>query len=244
MPARVCIRVSRLFLVLVVLVTSGLAAAGTAAAGGPTSAILVAPGFQHAAAIYQSDPEYQRLETLLAEPAAGVSKAELPTTVPADGSGYVTVSWLIHDVAIWRIDRIFLAKNGDPLIVTQMVDGTAASADGMYPGESGNDTAVKHRSSDPAALQALLDGLGLTAAGHAQAIGVALQAAPTTPVTAAADEPATSPPTAALWILAGLVLGVGVTALAFRTLPALRHRVVAEPDGTGAEPVQMVRLPQ
>jgi len=68
---------------------------------------------------------------------------------------------LIHDVSIWRIDRIFLAADG-PLIVTQTSDDMGVvSADGMYPGETGNGSALWHRPSDPTELQAVLTALGL-----------------------------------------------------------------------------------
>jgi hypothetical protein len=161
----VCARVARLITVLVLVGASCLLAAGTGFAGGPTSALLVAPGYERAAAVYYSDPEYQQLETLLAQPAAATgSAADVPAAAPADGLGYITVTWLVHDVSIWRIDRIFLAQDGDHLIVTQLTDGSNATGIGMYPGQLGDDTAVQHRAADPVALQSLLDKLGLTAA--------------------------------------------------------------------------------
>ena len=63
----VCARVARLITVVVLVGTNALLAAGTGWAGGPTSALLVAPGIERAAAVYYSDPEYRQLETLLAE---------------------------------------------------------------------------------------------------------------------------------------------------------------------------------
>src|SRR6185295_20040617 len=44
-------------------------------------------------------------------------------TDDASGAG-VTLTWLIHDVSAWRVDRVYLAADGGPLISTQMnLDG-------------------------------------------------------------------------------------------------------------------------
>ena len=245
MSAPVFARVVRLIMVTVPLGASLLLSAGTGWAGGPTSALLVAPGVERAAAVYYSDPEYQQLETLLAEPAV----SDAPVELPADGSGYITVTWLIHDVSIWRIDRIYLAANGEHLIATQLMDGTNGNGAGMYPGELGDDTAIKHRAGDPAGLQSLMDKLGLTGSAQAGSADVALQEASgpidAAPIDAAAASAVPTNPaaTAPWWILAGLALGIGVTAAAVRYLPAIRRRLIAEPAGADDEPVRMTRLP-
>ena len=266
----VCARVARLITVLVLVGASCLLAAGTGIAGGPTSALLVAPGYERAAAVYYSDPEYQQLETLLAQPAAATgSAADVPAAAPADGLGYITVTWLVHDVSIWRIDRIFLAQDGDHLIVTQLTDGSNATGIGMYPGQLGDDTAVQHRAADPVALQSLLDKLGLTAArsgpaADAQPADVPMRAAavpneavsneavpnesvPNDAVTNDAFLPGPGPGAGPWWMLAGLVLGIVVGAVAaataIRCLPAARRRLLPEPAGADDEPVRMTRLP-
>ena len=259
-------RVARLITGMALVGTSCLLAAGTGFAGGPTSALLVAPGYERAAAVYYSDPEYQQLETLLAEPAAATgsaatgSAAGAPAAAPTDGLGYITVTWLIHDVSIWRIDRIFLAENGEHLIATQLMDGSNGTGEGMYPGQWGDDTAVQHRAADPVALQSLLDKLGLTAgpAQDAKSADVAVQAAAVTnnaatnnaaTNTAVTNTAATNtavppgPGAAPWWMLAGLVLGIGCTAAAIRYLPAARRRLLPEPAGADDEPVRMTRLP-
>lgn len=251
-------RVARLITVMALVASSCLLAAGTGFAGGPTSALLVAPGYERAAAVYYSDPEYRQLETLLAEPAPATgsavtgSGADAPVAAPTDGLGYITVTWLIHDVSIWRIDRIFLAENGEHLIATQLMDGSNGTGEGMYPGQWGDDTAVQHRAADPVALQSLLDKLGLTAATvgpaqDAQSADVAVQAAAATnnaaPNTAVLPGPGAAP----WWMLAGLVLGlvagIVAAATAIRYLPAARRRLLLEPAGADDEPVRMTRLP-
>ena len=165
----------RILLTLFVASAGCLVMAGAAQAGGPTSALLVSPGAERAAAVYYSDAEYQRLTTLLGGDSPGRDPAA--STAPPAGGDYITVTWLIHDVSVWRIDRIFLGAADGPWIVTQLVVDQAAS--GMYPGEAGDDSAVLHRSPDPAALQDLLGSLGLVgpAAGRAAGAAAAIEPA-------------------------------------------------------------------
>jgi len=222
--------VLRTLLTLMIAAAGCLFAAGTAQAGGPTSALLVSPSTGQAAAVYYSDAEYEQLNTLLGdyEPAAG------PTATPTSRAGgeYVTVTWLIHDVSVWRIDRIFIGAADGPWIVTQMVHGEATS--GMYPGEAGDGTAITHRSPDPAALQDLLTSFGLVGpvAGRAGGEAAAFEAAPIAAPVATADAAGIQAVPVDVragsswwWALAGLAVGVLLTAMAVRFLPAVRTRL-------------------
>ena len=250
MSTSVLARVGRLVTVVVLSAASCLLAAGTGWAGGPTSALLVSPDLERAAGVYYSDPEYQLLETLLAEPAVSDPSVE----VPSGGSGYITVTWLVHDVSIWRIDRILLAKDGNHLIITQLMNGPSNTGDGMYPGQLGDDTAIKHRATDPAALQSLLEKLGLTGvapggttdvAGPADQ-GAQAQAARNEAVQTGVVETAAGPAGAGAapwWLLAGVVLGIVVAVTAIRYLPAVRRRILGEPASADDEPVRMTQLP-
>ncbi|MET0965486.1 MAG: hypothetical protein ABWZ02_03775 [Nakamurella sp.] len=217
----------------------------TALAGGPTSALLVSPGTGQTAALYTSDPEYEQLMMLLDQPATRTHPDADPA--PSVAADYVTVTWLIHDVTVWRIDRIFLAgSTGEPWIVTQTESGDPAATavplgSGMFPGEQGNDSAVWHRSADPAALMALLGKLGLLSAG----VNTAVSDSSAAPMAAAA---AVDPParTAALWwALAGLLIGAVLMALVLRYLPAVRRRLLDDDDGQGRadQPRRMVEIP-
>jgi hypothetical protein len=225
--------------------------AGTARAGGPTSALLVSPSTDQVAAVYYSDAEYERLHTLLGGDSPEADPAATPSS-HAGGGDYITVSWMIHDVTVWRIDRIFLGAN-EPWIVTQMVDGQGTS--GMYPGEAGDGTAVTHRSPDPAALQSLLTSFGLL--GPASGSRGAGDGASFAPVAAPAAVPAAAE-TAAIgaasvdaragspwwWALAGLAAGVLLTAIAVRYLPAVRNRLSdrAMPEQSAVDDNGLVRM--
>src|SRR4051794_8102791 len=125
---------------------------GTAWAGGPTSVLLASPQTDRAAALYTTDPAYQQLSDLLGEePQAD------PAPPPTDtGSTYVTVTWLVHDVTIWRIDRAFLDTTSGPWVLTQTADGTTGDVStDLWPGQHGGPGAIWHRPGDPAALIAL-----------------------------------------------------------------------------------------
>ena len=254
MSAKV-IRSARVVVIVLLLGIASLLSAGTASAGGPTSALLVSPGEQYATALYYSDPEYGQLQELLGEaPAAGASTASQPADT---GSNYVTITWLIHDVSIWRIDRVFLPANGEPLIVTQEMWDDQGNATGMFPGQDGNDTAVHHRSADPAALISLLTKLGLVDAGSSDPADNAAQPAAASDLVAAdsalvaeisAPEPTADPAGApAWWVLAGLVVGIAGCALTIRFIPAVRRRLLSSDansaDPRGDDPVRMVTLP-
>ena len=216
----------RTLLTFLIATAGVLFAAGTAQAGGPTSALLVSPSTDQAAAVYYSDAEYEQLNTLL----GGYAPEPDPTATPTSHAGgeYVTVTWLIHDVSVWRIDRIFLGAADGPWIVTQMVDGDVGT--GMYPGGAGDESGITHRSPDPAALQNLLSSFGLVgpAGGEAAAFDAARVAAPVASANAATIETVPVDVRAGSpwwWALAGLAAGVLLTAIAVRFLPGVRARL-------------------
>jgi hypothetical protein len=121
--------------------------------------LLASPDADAASGLYYTDPDYDRLQTLLGGP-------DLPAGAPqppgATGSPYVTATWLIHDIYVWRMDRIFLAGDDVWVVSETSGDGGPLTGDGMYPGQTGGAGAVWHRPTDPAALATLLIAHGLT----------------------------------------------------------------------------------
>ena len=93
---------------LVVLITAllgvfAVALAPPSSAGGPTSVLLVDPDNGRATALYSSDPRYQRLSDLLGAMSSPASDGSAPTLAGGNwspGSGGITVTWLMHDVAV------------------------------------------------------------------------------------------------------------------------------------------------
>jgi hypothetical protein len=215
----------RASLIAAVLVVVPLAWLEPAAAGGPTSALLSVPGQGKTASLYYTDPEYDALADLVG--VTGDTGTVDSSGRSHDGGGPgVTITWMIHDVDPWRIDRVYPAQNGGPWIATQTV------------GESGTlwDSPVTwHRPEDGKALMTLLDdlGLGQAASGATDFGGVA-----GAPVPAQAEDSTTEPvsadqPTAGAsgdqglgWALGGLVVGVLVALLGTR----LRTRRQRDPD--------------
>lgn len=186
---------------------------GTAWAGGPTSVLLTSPGTDRAAGLYASDPAYQQLARLLVEqPVAGPAPPDLSA-----GGSYVNVTWLVHDVSIWRVDRVFTTAQGDLWVATwttQDAYGPLATG-GIDPGSSEN--AVVHRPGDAATLRALIDDLGLLS-------GTPVAATPAAAVTPA---PATGRDGEWWWAAAGALVGGAAVALALRGSDGLRRRVLA-----------------
>ena len=208
-----------------------LGLAGPAAAGGPTSVLLVDPASQKTASLYYDDPDYAELASLVGAEMGGPAQPSAggPRSGSDIGSG-ITVTWLVHDVSVWRIDRINLDAIGGPVISTQ----TAADAADLW-----DSPVVDHRPADPGRLVALLErlgfGSGAGAAPDAAAVdepagaGRAAGAATDAGAAAGADVPAVADPRAAsaqdtvLWALAGTALGAVLTLTLLRLAP-VAHR--------------------
>lgn len=230
--------IARLLAAVLVAAAVALAGPGTAAAGGPTSVLLASPAAGAAAGLYYSDPDYERLQTLLGGPDLPAGSAPPPTTA---GAPAVTATWLIHDVAAWRIDRIFLI-DGDVRVVSEVAgaDGSL-TGDGMYPGQTGNATAVWHRPTDPAALITLLAAHGLTAGLVPGPGRAATDERPTAVATSGAPDAAAAAPSSGPgwpWAIVGLAAGVLIGSVLVRIRSGRRSPAPAGP----AAPPERVRM--
>jgi hypothetical protein len=119
------------------------AAAQSASAGGPTSVLLANPQTGRVAALYHTDKAYERL--------AGASESQTgstnkPGAVTDDFTGEIRLTWLIHDMSIWRIDRVHATQDG-------MWVQTVVRTDG---GDMFDQPGTWHRPVDPKALAAAL----------------------------------------------------------------------------------------
>lgn len=95
-----------------------LLSAPTATAGGPTSVLVVSPESEESAALYYSDKEYGELQSLLGE--SGRGTPEEPPGLGVGSGRQINVTWLVHDVSPWRVDRVYpdTAGGGDVWIHT------------------------------------------------------------------------------------------------------------------------------
>lgn len=99
-----------------------LAAAGVLAlpapahAGGPTSVLITEPGSGRASALYYESSEYRELDRLLQEGE--------PVAAPDGqlGRASYTVTWMVHDVAPWRLQFVHPDASGGPLVATRAMD--------------------------------------------------------------------------------------------------------------------------
>lgn len=198
---------------LAIAMALGLLAAPAAHAGGPTSVLIVSPESEQTAARYHSDVDYSTLMTLLGQPNQG-QKERPPSLDAAMGSRQITVTWMVHDMDPWRLDRVFASDD-----TTTVWIHTAAGLPHTFNG-------YWHRAERPAELRALLKKLGVmgpvTGSG---ATGVAPQEWTTPPaepergeeetatITAGKSVATDSTTTGWWWALPGLTIGAALALL-------------------------------
>jgi hypothetical protein len=140
---------------------SWIGAAQVAAAGGPTSVLLANPQSGRVAALYYTDKAYDRLADAVGAFSAQTGSTDKPSTVTNDFTGEIRLTWLIHDMSIWRIDRVH-ATAADGMWVQ-----TVVRTDG---GDVFDQAGTWSRPVDPEALGAAIRDAGLLK-GPAGAVG-------------------------------------------------------------------------
>jgi hypothetical protein len=95
-------------LVALLLGAIGWAVASPAAyAGGPTSVLMTNPGLGRATALYVENAGYSRLEAAVGEEPTGEAR---PPSGMGSGDEEVRLTWLIHDMQIWKVNRVHLTR--------------------------------------------------------------------------------------------------------------------------------------
>jgi hypothetical protein len=198
-----------------------MALAGPAAAGGPTSVLLVVPGEGRTASLYTGQADYETLAEQVG--AFGDTGARSSTDVVDRGtSTEVTVTWLIHDVSVWRVDRIYPDAPGGPSIATQTSFGGSP--------DIWSSPVQWHPATQGTVLIGMLTRLGLIDG----AVDVQPAVTPTPTARAATTATATRSTAAdgasgPVWGAAGLALGVLLTARAL-WVARRRHHEPDEPE--------------
>jgi hypothetical protein len=184
-------------------VVSWFAAAQSASAGGPTSVLLANPQTGRVAALYHTDAAYDRLAGAVGAFASETGSTNNPGAVTDDVAGEIRLTWLIHDMSIWRIDRVH-ATTDDGIWVQ-----TVVRTDG---GDVFDQPGTWHRPVDPKALAAALQDAGLL----------------TTAVTGAAMPTAASPNGGLIAAVAvvGLLVGAAGATLLRRSTAGRKERSV------------------
>ncbi len=122
-------------------------AASPASAGGPTSVLVVSPESQETASAYCSDKAYSELERLLGP--VGKGTRERPSEAVSASARRFNVTWLVHDVTPWRVDRVFMAEAGQDAWI-HTAERFNESPNGLW-----------HRAEDPTHLYKVLYSLGV-----------------------------------------------------------------------------------
>ncbi|PSL06741.1 hypothetical protein CLV30_102127 [Haloactinopolyspora alba] len=178
---------------------------GSAAAGGPTSVLIVSPESGATASLHTTDDDYDLLSRALDRTPSAEPGAPTGTNM-SPGGRQIRVTWLIHDVRVWRMDRILFEPDGEVWIHTQQShDGDVGfGAQGVW-----------HLAPNPDELRSLLERLGVrgssTSAQREAAAPVSL------PGSADAE-------TVGSWTLPALAGGVVVGVLADRLVRRYRDR--------------------
>lgn len=199
-------RSRRGLLAVLMIALMSLLVAGPAAAGGPTSVLLVDSGTGRTASLHIQDADYVQLSDLVGAFEPGGTADPAPSGTPSEDRAAVTMTWLIHDVSVWRVDRVYLDAPGGPWISTQ----TDPAGTGNLLERPGSWQKVARGKE----LSALLDRLGVgsrsaTATSTSGATGAAV---PVRTVAAATAPPPPAPSSgAAAWAIGGLAVGVAAT---------------------------------
>ncbi|GAB3407239.1 hypothetical protein GCM10027569_18820 [Flindersiella endophytica] len=192
-----------------------LLASGPAFAGGPTSVLLVSPGNGRTASLYTSEPAYGQLLSALGE--NPVAERGGPSWHSNPGTSQINVTWLVHDVSVWRVDRIVLDYNGTTWIETQ--GSLTETVDWDKPG-------IWHKAQDPAVVRALVTELGLVGKAVAKPQPTASVEPSAAPVAAQSPANVGSGGLSGWWLLPAAIVGL---ALGLAARPALTHLRAREP---------------
>ncbi len=214
-------KVRRLVVALAALMAgpaAWVASAEPAHAGGPTSVLLSNPAEGRVGALHQSQSDYQRLVELVGayEPVKG--ETTRPDAVHNATNDAYRLTWMIHDMTVWRIDMVY--ETADGVWIETKVDPTGAGD--IFAGEARwnqlprNDKAVLSTvfrnagilSDSPAKVTVPVDPTPEVAAGD---VSTTAAAGPSSGVVAAGAG------------LAGLVIGAGATLLLRRARTTIRR---------------------
>jgi hypothetical protein len=204
-------------LIALLAAVSWCTAAESASAGGPTSVLLANPQTGRVAALYYTDKAYDRLADAVGAFASQTGSTDKPPAVTDEITDEIRLTWLIHDMSVWRIDRVH-ANTEDGMWVQTFVqtdDGDVFDQPGTW-----------HRPVDTKVLAAALQDARLltnSAGGKASSSIPPLAKSSSAAVTNAAMPGAESPKGG--WMAAVGAIGVlvgAVGAMLLRRSPAGR----------------------
>ncbi|MDQ0941270.1 hypothetical protein [Streptomyces sp. V1I1] len=223
----------RLAALVTVLALTWVLAPG-AVAGGPTSVLITSPESSETASLYYSDTDYTALLNLLGDGPTKGQTDRPPSLDMAVDARQINVTWMVHDVQPWRVDRVYPRDRAGAVWIH-----TAR--------EMESQRGYWHQARQPAGLSGLFKKLGLMGKksggagvaeyppawddGQAQDQGQSQQEAE--PATAPAAAPASDGTTTGWWwAIPGLAAGAALTLV----LRPLASRLPRPPFGRGGTP--------
>jgi hypothetical protein len=229
----------KIIALLVTLLAAGAwsaSAAAPAQAGGPTSVLMTNPATGRAHALYYSDRAYERLASAVAAFSPESGSTQRPQSVVEDFGSEIRLTWMIHDMSIWRIDRVHVtAKDGTWIETLLTVNG----------GDIFNRPGFWHRAHDQRLLMASLTAAGLLA-GSQRAAGDPTSTLPSAAAPTVAQAVPTVAQTAPVPAVAGsrtafpvpaMIAGAGVAGLVVGAVAAL---ALARPRTRRSRPPRVV----
>ncbi|MFF4524880.1 hypothetical protein [Streptomyces bluensis] len=128
-----------------------LLGAPSSVAGGPTSVLLASPTSRQTASLYSTDDGYSLLELLLGRAGNALDRSEEKPPKLDDTIGHtVNVTWLVHDVKPWRVDRVYTLAPETQGVWIHTTIGTPDDTNGIW-----------HKAERPEELRSLLTDLGV-----------------------------------------------------------------------------------
>jgi hypothetical protein len=190
--------------------------AGLAHAGGPTSVLMVNASADRAAGLYRTESGYEELIQAIGDgqPSGSLSQ---PAGVELDQTMEVRLTWLIHDVSVWRTDRVYITRS-DGIWINTLTDLDPGSGD-LF------DQAGRwHRPKDDAALLAVLKSSGILPTSVAPQVDSTPQSSRAASTAAAAIASQLPPIAVGIIAVVAVLAGLGLGAMIKkpRTEPAQR----------------------
>jgi hypothetical protein len=229
----------RIIALLVTVLAAGAwsaSAAAPAQAGGPTSVLMTNPATGRAHALYYSDRAYGRLASAVGGFGAESGSADRPQSVVDDFGSEIRLTWLIHDMSVWRIDRVRITPQDGTWVETlvQVADGDIFSRPANW-----------HRAADLNLLMGSLKAAGLLASSARVTADPTSMVPPATAPTVAQAVPTVAQTAAAPIVAAGrtpvglaaMIAGAGVAGLILGAIAAL---TLARPRSRPSKPSRVV----
>ena len=135
------VRVRTVLIALATTAMTALISASSATAGGPTSVIIVNPSTGVANALYYDDADYRILHDALA-PASGMSVERPAALDSGTGHSAINITWLVHDVEVWRIDQVRVDLKYVWVKTTTIAGPAPYEADSQWHVAAGPDAAI------------------------------------------------------------------------------------------------------